>query len=370
MNNKQISELFLKAASINSPSGSEKKMAKWVFNQMNDLGWKAWEDSAGKKNKSNSGNVYAALEINQKLPYLVFCAHLDTVQKKEDVVKPFFDGKIFKSDGKTILGADNKASIASLISGAKTINKNNLKNNLLFFFPTREEAGIMGSSFFKFNKKVKFVFNLDNSDKPGIFVYKALGYINFKISIQGKAAHAAKEYEKGKNAIVAAADLVKKLPMGKNEKEGWTLNLGTISGGAKTNIVCDMVRLKGELRAFSKESMGKVISLIKTYCGVVEKKYGVKVSIVFDWGGYIPPFISLKGGEIAKACASACKKIGIDSFFETSYSTSDANSFSGMGYKVISVSRGGKNVHTCKEELKLADLLKTISLTKELMYIK
>lgn len=365
-----IIKLFSQAVKVSSPSGREGEMAQWIKGQMKRLGWKVWEDSSGKKNASNCGNIYAYWEVNPQYPALVFCAHMDTVQGKDKKIQVVFDGQTFKSNSKTILGADNKAGIVALILAAKSLDKSRLKSNLLFFFPTREEAGLMGSSLFKFpKKKVKFVYNVDQTEKPGVFIYKSLGYLNFGIKAYGIATHAAKDYEKGKNAILVAADLLKSLPIGKNVKKGWTLNVGVIKGGKSTNVICDLVELRGELRAFDRNQMDQIISLLKNTCQEVAQKFQTQIEISLDKQGYIPPFLGRKKGKINQACVQACQKVGLKPVFKESYSTSDANSFSGQGLEVISVSRGGKNAHSNKEELRLNDLRKAINLVSEIIYL-
>lgn len=358
MTDKEIVETFIDAAKIASPSGKESKMAKWVKVKMADEGWKAWEDK---------GNVYAYLGVSEGLPTIVFSAHLDTVQKQGEQINPIFDGKVFKSDGKTILGADNKAGVTSLVLTAKRLKGVRLKTNILFFFPVREEAGKMGSAFFDPGKlKVKYVFNVDSSDEPGVFVYKSLGYINFEIEVTGLAAHAAKSYEEGKDSIVAMAKLVSSLPLGKNIKEGWTLNLGSVYGGESTNVVCDKIVMRGELRGFEVSVMEKVKKTLEDSCKRVAAESGCDIKLSFDDDSYISPFVGNVRSEQIMICKRACGKINLKFKLKESFSTSDANSFGGLGYQVVSVSRGGKNAHSNSEELALADLKDTVKFLREI----
>lgn len=364
-----LAELFTELAQTPSPSGKEKKMSVFLCNYFKKLGWKVWVDNTSKKNNSDTGNVYALLKINKDFDTFAFSAHMDTVQKEGDDIKVKFDGKLFKSDGKTILGADNKAGVTALLAVARKIESKKLKHNLLFFFPTREEAGLMGSSLFS-NKgvgKIKYFFNLDGGDKPGVFVYKALGCEGFTINIKGKAAHAAKEYDKGKDAIKAAGLLINLIPTGKNAKNGTTLNIGKIAGGASTNVVCDSVELKGELRGFTQKAMTNLQKVILAKSKIVEKKLGVKIEVVFNEHSAIPPFSGNPNTEICNFCKKATKKAGLAPKFEKAFYTCDANFYSSKGYEAINVSRGGSNAHSNNESLLLSDLKNTISLINMLI---
>lgn len=365
---KQLIDHLIQAIKIPSPSGREERMASWIEEKLKNSGLQIWRDKVGSRNNSDSGNVYGFLEKDPKLPAVIFCAHMDTVEKGDKVINPLFDQRIFKSDGETILGADNKAGIIALLALVEEIDKRKLKNNLLFFFSTREEAGIMGSLFFEFpGKKIKYIFNVDSSDKPGVFIYRSLGYMNFGINVIGRAAHAAKEYEKGVNAIAVAAELITRLPLGKNNKEKWTLNIGKISGGESTNVVCDLVELKGEFRFFNQKRVKKIKLNLQKICKQVAKEFSAKIKVDFDEKSYIPPFKGKVSGKINKICEKACDEIGLNCEFKEAFSTSDANSFSGQGFEVVSVSRGANNAHSKSEEFSLADLKKTISLLKALV---
>lgn len=360
MNNKGLVDTFDELVRIPSPSGHEESMAEYVQKKMAGLGWEVWNDDQGAKNDSDTGVVYAYLEKDKSLPTIVFSAHMDTVQKVGDVVNPVEKDGVIYSDGSTILGADNKAGVACLLDVAGEIKKEELKNNLLFFFPTREEAGVMGSSRFEFDKsKIKYSFNLDSSDTPGIFVYRSLGYINFKITVKGKSAHAAKAYESGVDAIGIACELRNKLKVGRNLEEGWTMNIGKMVGGSGTNVVCDEVIMYGEVRAFEKKVMDKVLDEIRKTCR--------EARMEVEDESFIPPFEGDENGDLVKLCKEASNKCGLDFKVVSSFSTSDANFYSGKGYKTISVSRGGKNAHSTEENISIIDLLNARKLIVELI---
>ena len=289
---------------------------------------------------------------------------MDTVQKVEDKVKVNFNGKTFKSSGKTILGADDKAGVTSLLTMAAEINQNELKHNILLFFPTREEAGVMGSSLFtpKDVSNIKFFFNVDAGGDPGSFVYKSLGYKNFNITVNGLSAHAAKEYDMGKDAVKAASMIVSMLPIGKDSKGGTTLNIGSIHGGSATNVVCDLVELKGEFRAFTTKNISKIEKVITQVVKKVEKKTGTKIDLFLDETSVIPPFSGDLKSEIVNHVKKVAKSLKISPTFTDSFSTSDACFYSGLGYQTISICRGGSKAHSTEETLKLNDLLQTIKI--------
>lgn len=344
-------------------------MAEFLKTYFTKLNWKVWHDTAsGEVNNSTSGNMYAYLEVDPTFPTVAFSAHMDTVQKPGEQVQVIFDGSVFKSDGKTILGADNKSGVTALLATATKLSPSTLKNNILFFFPTREEAGQMGSSLFKnnFNANITAIFNLDAGGTPGTFIYRSLGYENFYIKLVGLSAHAAKDYDHGKDAIRAAAKLVALLPVGKNTTEGSTFNVGEIKGGGASNIVCDLVELSGEFRGFTVATMQGTKKKLLDVCQRIEKETGVTITVEFDTKSIIPPFAGDTESAIAESCRKVGKKLGFEAIFKESYSSSDANYYSGLGYPSISVCRGGTDGHTTRETLQFSDLKKAVDIVTEL----
>jgi len=85
--------------------------------------------------KDVHGNYF--YEIGQSRT--IFASHLDTATKVSSKVNHVFDGDIIKTDGTTVLGADDKAGV--------TIMLYMIKNNIpgLYYFFLGEEVGCVGS---------------------------------------------------------------------------------------------------------------------------------------------------------------------------------------------------------------------------------
>ena len=83
------------------------------------------------------GNFY--LKIGES-PSTMFTCHLDTADRKQTVVRHVIEGDIIKTDGTSILGADDKAGMTVLLY---MIEK---KIPGLYYFFIGEERGCVGSS--------------------------------------------------------------------------------------------------------------------------------------------------------------------------------------------------------------------------------
>ena len=60
---------------------------------------------------------------------------------------------------------------------------------------------------------------------------------DWRIEVEGVAAHAGVDYEKGASAIRELARVIETVSNWTNLKRGLTVNIGTVSGGSKTNVV-------------------------------------------------------------------------------------------------------------------------------------
>ena len=64
----------------------------------------------------------------------------------------------------------------------------------------------------------------------------------------GRAAHSGLRPEEGRNAIVAAAQAIDAMKLGRIDDET-TANVGLIEGGTATNVVAERCRVEAEVRS-------------------------------------------------------------------------------------------------------------------------
>lgn len=71
---------------------------------------------------------------------------------------------------------------------------------------------------------------------------------NFTFVIRGRAAHAGRDFDSGRNAIALLAELIQKLYALNGKRDGVTINPGKIEGGGPVNIVPDLAILRFNIR--------------------------------------------------------------------------------------------------------------------------
>ena len=82
----------------------------------------------------------------------------------------------------------------------------------------------------------------------GALAARRKGSGNFHVVVRGRAAHAGRDFDKGRNAIAAAADLAVRLAGANGQREGVTLNVARIDGGGPLNMVPDVAVVRFNIR--------------------------------------------------------------------------------------------------------------------------
>lgn len=101
----------------------------------------------------------------------IFASHLDTVTDKHQSVKHVFDGDFIKTDGKTTLGADDKAGVSILV----WLMKHKVPG--LYYFFIGEEVGCVGSGlaakYGDFEGKYDRILSFDRRDTNSIITHQS-----------------------------------------------------------------------------------------------------------------------------------------------------------------------------------------------------
>lgn len=125
VNTNRLVESFMAYIQICSPTKSEKEFADFLKQELENLGLTVTIDDTTEETGSNTGNLIARLAGNGKGESILFSCHMDTVSPGIGIKPQLVDG-VIKSDGTTVLAADDKAGIAAIIEALKVIKENNL----------------------------------------------------------------------------------------------------------------------------------------------------------------------------------------------------------------------------------------------------
>ena len=366
INKDRIVSEFTKLVSIDSRSFEEKEISVYIKKQLVSLGVSVFEDNAGKLLNGSCGNIYAFKEGDISLNPLLFCAHMDTVEpcnKKEVVIDE--DG-VIRSNGKTILGADDCSGIAAILEALQTIKEQNISHRPIeVLFTIAEEVYCKGIQHFDFSKiKSKEAYILDLTGPVGFAAFKAPTILSFTVTINGKSSHAGFAPENGIHSIVAAANAISTLSMGRIDEET-TLNIGIIEGGIATNIVPNQCIVKGEIRSYSHK---KSIELSED----IKQKFidsAVKIGATADF----KVEIHCEAYEISidHTVVKRFKRISNEQKLPTTlvetFGGSDNNVLAERGINGIVIGNAMNKCHSCEEYTTIEELCNIAELTTSLM---
>jgi glutamate carboxypeptidase len=96
-----------------------------------------------------------------------------------------------------------------------------------------------------------------------LMVVARKGRATWRVTVNGRGAHAGTKHRHGANAIVQLAGSCRRLPLSTDYSRDLTFNVGTITGGTVVNRVPHEAVAEGEFRAFTPETyaLGKAALL-------------------------------------------------------------------------------------------------------------
>ena len=257
LNKDRLKDLLIELVQIDSHSLKEYEIAMRLKRELEEIGAEVRIDDAGEKVKGSVGNLIAHFHGNVAgTEPILLSAHMDTVVPGEGVV-PILDGTILRSDGRTVLGGDDKSGIAIICEALRVVHENRLPcSDIDVIFTICEESGLLGAKCLDISRlRAKTGLVLD-SDSVGYLFTKAPAANRMEFQIHGLEAHAGVCPEKGVSAIQVAADGISKMRLGRIDEET-TANIGRIQGGMAVNIIPNSVVLKGEARSHSEEKLNQ-----------------------------------------------------------------------------------------------------------------
>ncbi len=359
VNEKRLIESFMELVKIDSVSREEKNLADFLIEKLEGFGLEVILDQAGEKVKSNSGNIIARLKGSvKKATPIMFSAHMDTVVPGKNI-NPLCDGEKVASDGKTILGADDKAAIAALLEALYIIRENDISHgDIEILLTICEEIGLRGVKNLDIsNLKAQMGFVLDAGGSVGKIITTAPSQNSLEIIIYGKSAHAGANPEEGINAIQVAGYALSRMKLGRIDDET-TSNIGSISGGRATNIVPDEVILKGEVRSRNEEKLEKYTEQIKKITEDTAREFKAKAEVKINREYYC--YNLSPDDQVVNIAIKAAKNIGLQPLLCPSGGGSDANVFNKNGLPSVDLAVGMEKVHTVEEYILIKELKNTV----------
>ena len=184
---------------------------------------------------------------------------------------------------------------------------------------------------------------------------------NFSFVISGRSAHAGRNPEDGRNAIVAAADLAVRLDKGKGPR--LSVNVARVDGGGPNNVVPDHAVLRVNLRPATVEDQARAKSLIDAAVAMVTAEYDVAIHVHGGFGRPPKP-LSAEAEQLFGLVQRAGADLGQRFGWQPSGGVCDGNNIAACGVPVVDTMgvRGGK-IHSMEEYLIVESLAERAALS-------
>ena len=320
-------------------------------------------DAAGKPIDIEHGrNLH--VKVRPEAPVqLLFTGHMDTVFGVDHAFQGtrWLDDEVLNGPGV----ADMKGGIAVMLAALKAVEASGA-NHLGYeiVINSDEEVGSLGSAALiaEAARGKKAALTYEPSALPdGTLAGARPGSGNFAITIHGRSAHAGRNPEDGRNAILAASDLA--LRFEAMRRAGLSVNLAKIDGGSPTNVVPDLAVLRVNLRPATPELEAEANALIQKAVAAVAAERDVQIHL---HGGFarppkpMTPEAEALFGLVKQAGADLGQSIG----WQSSGGVCDGNNIAACGVPVVDTMgvRGGK-IHSMEEFLIVESLKERAALS-------
>ncbi len=370
----RLKTLLIDLLKIDSLSRKERAIAMRLKQELEELGGAVRIDDAGEKVGGSVGNLIAHFRgtVPDAEPFLL-SAHMDTVVPGEGVV-PVLEGNILRSDGRTVLGGDDKSGVAIICEVLRVLREKQLPcSDIDVVFTICEEAGLIGAKCLDVSRlRARKGLVLD-SDAVGFLFTKAPAANRMEFHIRGLEAHAGVCPEKGISAIRVAAEGIAKMRLGRIDPET-TANIGVIEGGMAVNIIPNSVRLKGEARSHNEQTLElqtrHMLQCLEEAASnhaleIDGKRFRASVEAAIE-RDYDRMEIS-DDSPIVRLVLAAGRHLGVEVKTSATGGGCDANVLNKKGLEVANLSTGMREIHTVKEWLDLDDLYLSAEMVLEVV---
>ncbi|MEZ5694622.1 MAG: hydrolase [Altererythrobacter sp.] len=295
---------------------------------------------------------------------LLFTGHMDTVFPKDH---PFQDQQWLDAD--TLNGpglADMKGGIAVILHTLMAFEASEHAPRIGYdvLINSDEETGSLASApLIEQLAQGKYAaLTYEPSALPdGTLAHARGGSGNYSLTVTGKSAHAGRNPQDGRNAIVAAAALV--LGLKQLQSEECPVNPAKIDGGAANNVVPDHAVLRFNIRPKSPDAAAQFEAGLATLTGDIQQSH--EVSIHRHGGITRPPKPvdrrAQKLFDLVRDCgASLGQQIG----WQSSGGVCDGNNIAATGVPVVDTMgvRGGA-IHSRDEFMIVSSLRERAALS-------
>lgn len=338
--------------------------------------------------------VYAFLKGIENAPKIGFISHMDTSEAVTDInITPhiirnyngesiqlndneILDVKIYPNlkkhigktlittDGNTLLGADDKAGIAEIMSMLENIINNNVEHGDIFVAFTPDEEIGEGTKYFDFSKfRADYAYTIDGSEL-GEICYENFNAATIKIQIKGVSTHLGSAKNILVNSQLIANEIInlipKEYPETTEEYEGY-YHLDSIQGNVTDT------KIKFLVRDFQKVGFEQRKKEFLKIVNELNKKYNNCITIEISDTYYNMKEIISKHMHLIENAKKAMQSVDVNPITRVIRGGTDGSSLSEKGLPCPNLGTGGHNFHGIHEYICLEDMEKVTEILIEIV---
>jgi len=283
---------------------------------------------------------------------VLLCIHCDTVYDQQS---PFQQCRWLQNG--TLNGpgvADAKGGLVIMLYALKMLEQSGVAGEVGWdvLINPDEEIGSPGSQ--DLIKQIaplcQFGLLFEPALPDGTLISWRKGVGNFTFVTRGRSAHSGRDFDQGRNAIVALAQLLSKID-GFNTDPEVTFNVGRISGGGALNVVPDLAIGRVNVRIKTNDQRSMVLEQFEQLLQEWNQRDGIQVEL---HGGFSsPPKMLTPEVEILqRRIEDSASILQIPIGWQGSGGGSDGNKFADAGLPNIdSLGPCGGKIHSFEEYL-------------------
>lgn len=363
-------------------------IAKYIFEELNNLGLENVE-------LDENGYIYAFLPSNLEKndePTVGFIAHYDTSPdfcgenvnpqiwddydggdlvlnqetgftlspSKFESLKNYVGKTLITTDGTTLLGADDKAGVAEIVTAAEYLLAHpEIKHGRIAIGFTPDEE--IGRGAHKFNVEkfgAEWAYTMDGSE-AGELEYENFNAASAVVKIHGLSVHPGYAFGKMINAGLLAAEFVKMLP--ENETPATTKGFEGFFHLTDMNADVSEAKLQYIIRDHDAEKFEARKKLMQEKIAEFNQKFGENTAEVEIKDQYRNMKQQFEGKEyIIDIAAQAMKDANVEPKIKAIRGGTDGAQLSYMGLPCPNIFAGGMNFHGPYEYVALETMEKAV----------
>lgn len=281
---------------------------------------------------------------------LLFTGHMDTVFPADHIFQTcrWLDESTLNGPGV----ADMKGGIAVMLAALQAVEAAGVSREFGYdvLINSDEEVGSLSSAALiaELAAGKAAALTYEPSALPdGTLAGARPGSGNFAITIRGRAAHAGRNPEEGRNAIVAAAELAVRLKAA--VRPGLAINPAKIDGGSGNNVVPDLAILRVNIRPKTLEDQQAATTLLHDLTFDIAMAHDVTVEMHGHFARPPKP-VDPAAARLFALVEQAGADLGLTITRKDSGGVCDGNNIAACGVPVIDTMgvRGG-SIHSANE---------------------